>query len=121
MSRRALRFWAWAFGAAAALAAVAALLLPYEAIGLRTEAERERAWLLTVWTAGVLAVLFGATARMGMRGVGFRDVVDAGSVRGALEARRGIERAGAGWGLDLWLVATGGILVAIYFVGWLVL
>lgn len=121
MSGRALRFWGWAFGVAAAVALAAALLLPYEAIGLRTEAERERAWLLTVWTAGVLAVLFGATARMGMRGVGFRDVMDAGSVRGAVEARRGIERADAGWGFDLWLVATGGILLGIYFAGWLVL
>ena len=95
--------------------------MPYEAIGLRTEPERERAWLLTVWTAGVLAVLFGATARIGRRGVGFRDVVDAGSVRGAVEARQRAARAGAGEMLDVWLVATGGILVGIYFAGWLLL
>lgn len=120
MRGRALRFWGWAFGVAAGLAVAAALLLPYEAIGLRTAPERERAWLLTVWTAGVTAVLFGATARIGWRGVGFRDVVDAGSVRGAVEARRSAERAGGGT-LDLWLVATGGILIAIYFAGWLLL
>lgn len=116
-----LGFWAWAVGVAAAIAAAAALLLPYEAIGLRTAAERERAWLLTVWTAGVMAVLFGLTARIGARGVGLRDVADAGSVRGALEARRRAERTGSGPGLDLWIVATGGILVGIYFAGWLVL
>lgn len=121
MKGRALRFWGWAVGVAAAVAVAAALLLPYEAIGLRTEPERERAWLLTVWTAGVMAVLFGATARLGRRGVGFRDVVDAGSARGAVEARRSAERGGAGEMLDVWLVATGGILVGIYFAGWLLL
>jgi hypothetical protein len=117
---RALRFWGWALGVAAVIAVAAATLLPYEAIGLRTEPERERAWLLTVWTAGVLAVLFGATARIGRRGVGFRDVVDAGSVRGAIEARRSAE-GGPGAMIDVWLVATGGILIGIYFAGWLLL
>lgn len=121
MRGRALRFWGWAAGVAATVAVAAALLLPYEAIGLRTEPERERAWLLTVWTAGVAAVLFGATARLGARGLGLRDVLDAGSVRGAVDARRSAERAGAGGRLDLWLVATGGILVGIYFAGWLLL
>lgn len=121
MRGRALRFWAWAAGAAAAVALAAALFLPYEAIGLRTEPERERAWLLTVWTAGVAAVLFGATARIGRRGVGLRDVLDAGSVPAAVEARRRAEGGGAGELLDVWLVATGGILVGIYFAGWLLL
>lgn len=121
MRSRRLRFWAWALGVAAAVALGAALLLPYEALGLRTEPQRERAWLLTVWTAGVLAVLFGATARIGMRAVGFRDVEAAGSVPAAVEARRRTARADAGWGLDLWLIATGAILVGIYFAGWLVL
>lgn len=121
MRARALRFWGLALGVAAAVALAAALLMPYEAIGLRTEPERERAWLLTVWTAGVMAVLFGATARIGRRGVGFRDVVDAGSVRGAIEARRSAEGGEVGRLLDVWLVATGGILIAIYFAGWLLL
>lgn len=121
MTRRTLRFWGWAFGVAGAVAAAAALLMPYEALGLRTGAERERAWLLTVWTAGVMAVLFGATARIGARGLGVRDVADAGSVRAALEERKRAERAAAGPGLDLWIVATGGILIGIYFAGWLVL
>ena len=121
MRRRALRFWGWALGVAALVAVAAALLMPYEAIGLRTEPERERAWLLTVWTAGVTAVLFGATARLGRRGVGFRDVVDAGSVRGAIQARRSAEGGEVGRMLDVWLVATGGILIGIYFVGWLLL
>lgn len=115
------RFWGWAVGVAGAVAAAAALLMPYEALGLRTAAERERAWLLTVWTAGVMALLFGLTARVGMRGVGVRDVAEAGSVRAAVEARRRAERAAGGAGVDLWLIATGGILVGIYFAGWLVL
>ncbi|HEV2146211.1 MAG TPA: hypothetical protein VGR37_02210 [Longimicrobiaceae bacterium] len=121
MSGSALRFWLWAFGVAAAVALAAALLFPFEALGLRTAADRERVWLLTVWTAGVMAVLFGATARIGQPGIGIRDVEDAGSVRGAMEARRQSARSGRGRGLDLWLIATGGILIGIYFAGWLVL
>ncbi|HEX2187482.1 MAG TPA: hypothetical protein VHG51_01230 [Longimicrobiaceae bacterium] len=121
MRRPGLRFWVWAFGVAGAVAGAAALLMPYGTLGLATAAERERAWLLTVWTAGVMAVLFGLTARIGMRGVGVRDVADAGSVRAAIEERRRAQRADAGPALDLWLIATGGILIGIYFAGWLVL
>jgi hypothetical protein len=117
----ALRFWAWALGVAAAVALAAAFLFPYETLGLRTAAERERGWLLTVWTAGVMAVLFGATARIGLPGVGVRDVEEAGGVPAAMEARRQAARSDRGRRLDLWLIATGGILIGIYFAGWLVL
>lgn len=121
--RGALRFWGWAVGVAAGFAAAAALLFPYGALGLHTAGERERAWLVTVWTAGALLVLFGLTARVGgFRGIGAREVVEAGSVRGALDARRRADAGGAsgtGGGFDLWIVATGAVLIGIYFAGWM--
>jgi hypothetical protein len=120
--RGGLRFWGWAVGAALLFAAAAALLLPYGALGLRTPAERERAWLLTVWTTGVLAVLFGLTARVGgLRGIGLREVAEAGSVREAIEARRRSESAELTRRADVWIITFGGALIAIYFAGWLVL
>lgn len=121
MKRPEARFWGWAVGTAAAVAVAAALFLPYETLGLRTAAERERAWLLVVWTVGVLAVLFGAAARLARPVIGIRDVLDAGSFRAAVEARRRSARSEAGAGFDLWLVVTGVILIAIYFGGWLLL
>ena len=117
-----IRFWGWAVGTALAFAALAALLLPYEALGLRTPEERERAWLLTVWTAGVLAVLFGITARVGgLGGIGWREVEEAGSVREAVERRRRSESAELTRRADLWIIAFGAVLVAVYFAGWMVL
>lgn len=122
MRRGGLRFWGSAAGAAVAFSAAAALLFPYGALGLETPAERERAWLLTVWTAGAFALLFGLTARLGgLRGIGAREVREAGSVFKAVEARRRAESADLPHRFDLWIVATGGILVGIYFLGWLVL
>lgn len=122
MRRRSLRFWGLAVGVAAAVAVAAALLLPYEAIGLRTGEERERAWLVTVWTAGMFAILFGLTARLGGGpGLSVRDVEEAGSVAAAVEARRRARKVEEGFRVDVWLVATGGILVGIYFAGWLLL
>ena len=122
MSRPSLRFWGLAMGVAVLVALAAAVLLPYEAIGLRTGEERERAWMLTVWTAGVFAILFGLTARLGgAPGLSVRDVEEAGSVAAAVEARRRSRKVDEGFRVDVWLVATGGILVGIYFLGWLVL
>ncbi|HEX2095493.1 MAG TPA: hypothetical protein VHG28_24065 [Longimicrobiaceae bacterium] len=122
MSRPALRFWGWALGVAAGIAVGAALLLPYEALGLRSEAERERAWLLTVWTAGVLTLLFGLSARLGAaRGVGVREVLEAGSVREAMESRRRAERTEVARGFDVWVMTVGGLLIGIYFAGWILL
>lgn len=111
----AARFWITAVTVAGAVASAAALLLPRE-FGAQ-------AWLLTVWTVGVLCILFGAAALVSA-GLGVREVVEAGSIPNAVEAARRTRRAGAvgfygdvGW----WAVATGGVLVAIYFVGWLIL
>lgn len=115
MRHPALRFWTTSAAVAAAVASAAALLLPRE-LGTR-------AWLLTVWTAGVMCILFGAAALIGA-GVGVREVVEAGSTPEAIEAEQRTRNAGQasfhgdiGW----WVVATGGVLVAIYFVGWLIL
>jgi hypothetical protein len=122
--RRALRFWASAAACALAFAAAARLLLPYEMLRIESDAERHRAWLLTLWTAGVFAVLFGTSALLGaFRGIGFRDVHDAGgSVLQAMDTfREGVKRSGAepfhgsfAW----WLVSTGMMLVLIYFTAW---
>jgi hypothetical protein len=123
VSRSALVFWGTAVGVAVAFAAATAAFLPYEALRLATAAERERAWLLTVWTAGVFAILFGISAMLGaFGGIGFRDVMEAGSVRKATELhrQRGDPEAMAYTRrFDWWLVATGALLVGIYFAGWL--
>ena len=116
VSRAAVRFWSSSLAAALGIAAAAALLLP-EALGLR-------GWLLTVWTAGVMWILFGAAALLGTGGIGVREVLEAGSTPRALDADRrhrafggeGIYRD-AGW----WAVVTGGILVGLYFAVWLIL
>ena len=121
MSRR-VRFWASAVAVALLFALAAALLLPYEALQLRTGVERWRAWLLSLWTAGVMAVLFGFTGLVGfLTPVGIREVVEAGSVTKALAERRSSRRAddpGFHGNFAWWLVATGGLLIGIYFVSW---
>lgn len=126
MSRQVGIFWGTALGVALGFALLAALLLPFEAIGLRTIAERERAWLLTVWTGGVLAILFGLSALLGaFSGMGFREVMEAGSVQQAVDThRRTVPRRGDGefhHSFAWWVISTGGLLVAIYFVGWIAL
>ncbi|MBV9772723.1 MAG: hypothetical protein JO040_02160 [Gemmatimonadetes bacterium] len=122
MTRSALRYWGSALAVALAVATAAALLFPYAALGLGSTAERERVWLLTVWTAGVLAVLFGLTARLGWaKGIGVREVSEAGSFREAADALRKSERADPVRRADVWIIATGVFLIGIYFAGWLVL
>ncbi|HEV2129931.1 MAG TPA: hypothetical protein VGR27_02450 [Longimicrobiaceae bacterium] len=126
MSRQVLVFWGTAVGIALGFALLAALLLPFDALGIRTLEERERAWLLTVWTGGVLAILFGLSALLGaFSGMGFREVVEAGSVREAVEThRRSLTNWGAGafhHSFAWWVISTGGLVVAIYFVGWMTL
>jgi hypothetical protein len=125
VSRAALVYWGTAIGVAVAFAAAAAAFFPYEQLRLHTVAERERAWLLTVWTGGVLAVLFGTSALLGaFNGIGFRDVVEAGSVQRATERLRERQRpdeAAYTRRFDWWLVTTGALILAIYFAGWLAL
>lgn len=126
MRRQVGIFWGTAFCVAAGFALLAALVLPFEALGQTTLQERERAWLLTVWTGGVLAILFGLSALLGgFSGLGFREVLEAGSVRGAIDTHR---RALTRWGgadfhrsFAWWVISTGGLLIGIYFAAWLIL
>jgi hypothetical protein len=125
MNRNLLVYWGSALAVAIAFAAAAAAFLPYEALRLHTAAERERAWLLTLWSGGVIAILFGLSARLGaFTGIGFREVMEARSYRQAVEMHRArlkpSETDFAGT-FDSWLMATGAMLVAIYFVSWLAL
>lgn len=118
----AIRFWGSAAGVAAGFAVLSALLLPYAWLGLETEALRWRAWLLTLWTGGAMSVLFGLAGILGYRlPPGVREVIDAGSVRAALDARKRAREEGQGGNFAVWLVVTGLMLIAIYFVAWLLL
>jgi len=124
MSRSRLRFWGSAVAVALIFAALTAAFFPYESLRLRTPAERERAWLLTLWTAGVVSILFGLSARLGaFGGIGMREVVEAGSIQEA--SRRHRERLKAGQEdefastFDAWLIVTGLILIGVYFAAWL--
>ena len=123
--RPGLAFWGSAVLAAAAFAALVPVLFPYEGLGLVTAADRERVWLLTVFTGGVMAVLFGLSGILsGPRLITTRDVVEAGSVG---KAREAVERSLRGHGEErtrwrnfgTWVVAMGASLIAIYFVLWL--
>lgn len=124
MDRRARYFWGTATAAALGFAAATHLLLPYEALDIRTDAERHRVWLLTLWTGGVFAVLFGTSALLGaFRGIGVRDVHDAGgSVRAAAEQfREGVKHtAGETFHTSFawWTVSTGALLILVYFAAW---
>jgi hypothetical protein len=128
MRRNAVVFWASAALAAAAFSLLVPVLMPYGALRLVADADRERAWLLTVFCFGVLAVLFGLTGLLGAgKLLGIRDVLDAGSI-GAAKAKAAASRAGRDADATLrrydrnfgvWLVATGGFLLAIYFGLWL--
>lgn len=121
MTTRYARFWMLAFAAAAGVGVAALLMVWLGPLGLEARADRERGWLLIVGTAGVLAVLFGTASWLGgPRRIGLRDVVAAGSVTKALEARRITERA-QGPRFELWTVAFGLVLIAMYFVGWIIL
>jgi hypothetical protein len=118
MSR--IRFWGAAVGVALLFALLSALLLPYGWLGLDTEALRWRAWLLTLWTGGAMSVLFGLAGILGYRlPPGVREVLDAGGVRAAMEARKRAREEGRGGNFAVWTVCMGLCLIAIYFVAWL--
>jgi hypothetical protein len=115
-----VRLWMRSAAAALVVAALAALLPLAPALRARTGAELARLWLLTVWTAGVLAILFGAAGWIsGFRGLGFRDVASAGSVQAAAERKKAGALAPRGFAPGV--VTTGVVLIAIYFAGWLAL
>lgn len=126
MTRQALRFWGWSAAVALGFAGLTAVALPYGRLGLVEAADREAGWLVTVWSAGVMAVLFGLSGVIGWSsGIGIRDVFRAGSVRAARAAREKEKEAALAQGVHShfgwWLVATGLMLICIYFVAWLIL
>ncbi|MEX0912223.1 MAG: hypothetical protein WD737_01225 [Gemmatimonadota bacterium] len=118
-------FWTTSLVGALVFAAAAALLFPYGPLQIDTTAGREQAWLLTLWTAGVMAICFGASGLLAsFAPLGFRDVADAGSVRAAVEARQE-ERSRQGsntfYNFAGWTVSMGFWLVIVYFIGWITL
>jgi hypothetical protein len=117
--RRGAAFWGSAAGTAAGFALLVPVLFPFRALGLAPAADRDRVWLLTVFCAGIMAILFGASGAIGGRFVGIRDVYFAGSAKQALEHHRQAGRAlkARGWmNAGGWTVAFGASLIAIYFV-----
>jgi len=114
-----LRFWGSAVGAAAAFALLVPLLFPFRALGLDPAADRPRIWMLAVFCAGVMALMFGLSGVLGSRYLGVRDVYFARGVAAAVDLH---QKAGAvprrrGWlNAGTWMLAFGASLIAIYFV-----
>ena len=121
MSHSAIRFWGSSIVLAVVFAAAAALLFPFDSLGQGAPEDRVRVWLLILWTAGVLAVLFGAAGLLAFwTPLGFREVHDAGSVTAAREVRVQARPRGQGFHENFawWLVCTGLVLILLYFVAW---
>lgn len=122
---RPLNFWGSAAGVAMAFASLVPFLFPFGHLGAVTAADRDRVWLLVVFTAGIMSILFGTAAWLaGPKMLTLRDVVESGGVAQARAVREKAERARAEvrrYGNPAtWLIATGGFLLAIYFVLWTV-
>lgn len=121
MKRKALRFWMSAVLAAGGWAVITSFLLPYDALGLDTGADRGRAWLLTLWTSGVMGICFGLAGILGYSApLGYREVAEAGSLTQAMEARRRAKHARGSLHTNFawWLTVTGAMLIGIYFLAW---
>ena len=117
--KRPLYYWASAVLAALVFSALVPVLFPFRALGLDSAADRPRIWLLTVFCAGVMALLFGATGLIGGRFVGVRDVLEARSATIAIERQRQSreELKARGWmNAGTWTLTAGASLIAIYFV-----
>jgi hypothetical protein len=117
--RRSVVFWASAVGVAVGFALLVPVLFPFRALGLDPAADRARIWLLTVFCAGVMALLFGASGALGGRFLGVRDVYFASGIRAAVEHHRESGKAlkARGWmNAGVWTIACGGSLIAIYFI-----
>jgi hypothetical protein len=118
------RFWASAAAVAIVFPALVPVLFPFRALGMDRALERDHVWLLMVFTAGVMMVLFGASGLIaGKRSVGVRDVVDAGGVRQALDraSEREERRADYTHNAAVWTIVTGAMLLAAYIVLWVAL
>ncbi|HEU4557800.1 MAG TPA: hypothetical protein VFS20_08115 [Longimicrobium sp.] len=117
--RRGVAFWASAIGVAVVFALLVPVLFPFRALGLDPAADRARIWLLTVFCAGVMALLFGASGALGGRFLGVRDVYFASGIRQAVEHHREAGKAlkARGWmNAGVWTIAFGACLIAIYFI-----
>jgi len=118
--RPVVRFWGSSALVAAVYSALVPVLTPYRAMGLDPAEDRVRIWLLLVFTGGVMGVLFGLGALIaGRKMLGVRDVIEAGSVAKARElARERTEAPAAAYTSNFaaWVVATGALLIGIYFV-----
>ena len=119
MNRSAMRFWGSAAGVSIAFAALVPVLFPFRAMGLDPAVERESVWLLTVFCSGVMLTLFGLSAWMGgRRGIGLRDVAEARGVTQALQRvgrDRSPDEGSYTENAAAWSIATGGLLIVIYF------
>lgn len=115
------RFWLSAVAVAFAFAAATAWFFPYETLRIESASDRQRAWLLTLWTGGVICICFGATALLStVIPIGFRDVAEAGSVSAAQEARRReVGPSASFYNFGGWLLTTGILLLGVYFANWL--
>ena len=115
----ALRFWGSAALLSIGYAALVPVLFPYALIGLDAAVERDGVWLLVVFCTGVMLLLFGLSSLGGgFRGVGLREVIEAGGVRQALERERPArsdDRVPYTRNFAWWCVATGALLLVIYF------
>ncbi len=119
------RFWAISLLVAAALGALLAVAFPYGPLGIESVADRQRAWLLSVWTAGVMAICFGATGLMAVLSpISFRDISESTSVTAAIDAHREVRRQHSSsrfYNAAGLTVATGFCLLLVYFAGWLII
>ena len=117
------RFWSAAILAPLAFAVATYWLIPYASLGLDGAGDRDRVWLLTLWTAGVMAICFGSAGILSsITPLGFRDVAEAGSLLAAREARReGHRNRSMGiYNFAGWTVIAGAMLLVIYFIAWLI-
>jgi len=117
--RHGVRFWGSAVGAAAAFALLVPLLFPFRALGLDPAADRARIWMLAVFCAEVMALMFGLSGVLGGRFLGIRDVYFARGVATAVDwhqKARAVPRRGGWLNAGSWTLAFGASLIAIYFV-----
>lgn len=116
----ALRFWGSAAAASIGFPALVPLL-----IAVADPVEDHRfVWLLTVFTAGVMLMLFGLAALIsGRRSVGLRDVIEAKGVGAALARARQDRTESAAYTSNaaVWCVVTGALLFAAYLALWMAL
>ncbi len=119
------RFWLSTVLVAVAFGGLVAVAFPYGALDLESAAQRERAWLLTVWTAGVMAICFGVAGLVSaVSPIGVREIAESRSVLDAINAQRDIRRQRESepfYNFAGWTTMTGVFLLVVYFAGWLVI